>query len=732
MAFGLFRSKGAEQTVVIEFRIGDSVHSIGTYPDTQRPKKQRSLHHDVDRCWVAPGQQVEVAGRTLRGPIYCGQDLAPVTDETWWVDVEPSLVNPSLAVAAPGTLASPPESFWSTGFEELTPEQRGVYLDWHAAGRRVGDLDPYYVRLFLWGVERRVLVDAQKHAEVSQELPEILAELTRMRDEASEHRALEHQIDELIQIIRVREFENLGTGIEPPRRVIGWSAPLELRIGLGAFAETGEKVSARWALAWVRTNPTVSLRTPAIRCEDEFDRLFAARFDAKYPDGLAIKPLKSKVSANYRPTSPGISGNIDYTTRFSDIVDSAQLAKPLGELVADCSDSLDSLSRLLGRKPDLRGSLEAIEVTPVELIANSDDEATAGFRALAERVSEETSTCIASEVFAASGMVVGVKIKKSDFTGPSRMLEKFGVGFEPDPRFDAHVPGADEELVLFRLPKDRINTPTNEFLLAAAYLHLAAGVAGSDGVIDDSEFERLHAAIREYGVTAESEVVRLGARLENYRRQPPAVAQLKARAKRLKSSERAAVLDSIVAIAFADGNVAPSEIAALTKIYEAFEVPPSELFAHLHATETTRDLGAPAAVGLGSPTGAGEIAPETTHDFKLNRSIIEQKARETEAASALLGEIFAEEEIEVSAKVGNGGCGRFGLDGPTTDFLDRMLTKPSWPRAELDQVALEIGVLLDGTLETINETAYDLADAPLWDGDDPIDVYPETIEEMNP
>lgn len=732
MAFGLFKSKGAEQTVVIEFRIGDVVHSLGTYPDSRRSKKQRSLHHDVDRCWVAPGRQVEVAGRTLRGPIYFGQDLAPVTDETWWVDVEPSLVNPSLEASAPGALANPPESFWSTGFEELTPEQRGVYLDWHAAGRRVGNIDPYYVRLFLWGVERRVLVDAQKHADVSEELPEILAELTRMRDEASEHRALEQQIDELIQIIRVREFENLGTGIKPPRRAIGWSVPLELCIGLGAFAETGKKVSANWALAWARTNPTVNLRTPAIRCEEEFDRLFAARFEAKYPDGLAVRPLKSKVRVDYRPMSPGITVGVDYTTRFADIVDSAQLVKPLTELVTDCTDSLDSLSRLLGRKPESRGSLLAIEVMPVELLTNSDDEATADFRSLAARVAEDSSTCIASEVLAASGLAAGAKIKKSDFTGPSRMLEKFGVGFEPDPRFDAHVPGPDEELVLFRIPTDRINTPTNEFLLAAAYLHLAAGVAGSDGVIDDSEFERLHASIREYGVTAESEVVRLGARLENYRRQPPAVTQLKARAKRLKSSDRSSVLDSIVTIAFSDGNVAPAEIAALTKIYEAFEVPPSELFAHLHATETTRDLGAPAAVGSETQKGLGATESESRHDFKLNRSVIEQKARETEVASALLGEIFSEEDAVAPAKIGKSGGGRFGLDGSTTGFLDRMLTKRSWPRAELDQAALEIGILLDGTLETINETAYDLADAPLWDGDDPIDVYPEIIEEMTP
>ncbi len=729
MAFGLFKSKSSEPTMVIEFRIGDVVQRIGTYPDSRRPKSPPQTHHDVESCWVPPGQQVEVAGRIIHGPLYVGHNLAPAAHDSYWVQIEPALVDTTLAIGPPGGLATPPEEYWRTTFADLTPQQRGVYLDWLAAGRRIGELDPYFVRLFLWGLERRTLVDAQKSEIAKQEIPAILDELLRMRDEASVHRALENQIDELVKIIRVRELEALGANVEPPSRSIGWRVPLELQIGLGARAESGEKVDARWALAWARTNPAVSLRTAATRCEAEFDQLFVTRFAVRHQNGLTVKPLKAKLKVSYYPSSPGIVGSVEYTTRYSDIIDSAQLANPIGALVADCTDSLDSLSRLLGRRPESRGTLEAIELTPVELLEDSENDVARRFQKLADRVSIGDSTCSVAEVLEAAGVTGSNGSKKSDFTAPSRMLEKFGVGFEPDPRFDAHVPRIDDQLLLFELPEDRINTPTAEFLVAAAFLHLAAGVAGADGVIDDSEFEHLSESINEYGVAADSEVARLIKRLESYRRRPPSATQLKARTKKLDAKDRSSVLSSILAVAFADGNIAPSEVAALTKIYEAFGVPTEDLFAHLHSADTAGAVGTHAPANSVRGRNDGEIEPSASVEFKLDRSVIEHKARETELASALLGEIFADGD-EVVAVPSGVERGRFGLEATTTEFLNRMLTEQTWSRTDLDQVAAEVGVLLDGALEQINEVAFDLADAPLWEGDDPVDVYTETIEAM--
>lgn len=716
--------------MVIEFRIGDEVQRIGTYPDLHRPRKRRKLHHNAESCWVAPGQPVEVAGRIIHGPLYVGQNLAPAARDSYWVEIEPALIDATLSIAEPGGLASAPEEYWRTTFADLSPQQRGAYLDWLAAGRPIRESDHYFVRLFLWGLERRVLVDAQQSEIAKQEIPAILNELLRLRDEASDHRSLENQIDQLVTIIRVRELEELGLRVEPPSRSVGWTVPLELQIGLGARAESGEKIDARWALAWVRTNPTVGLRTPAIRCEAEFDQLFMARFAARHRNGLTVKPLKAKLKVSYYPSSPGIVGGIDYTTRYSDIVDSAQLANPIGALVTDCTDSLDSLSRLLGRKPESRGTLDAIELTPAELLANSENDAALRFQQLADRVTLGGTTCSVTEVLEAAGVTGINEPRKSDFTSPSRMLEKFGIGFEPDPRFDAHTPRIDDELILFELPEDRINTPTPEFLIAAAYLHLAAGVAGADGVIDEREYERLSESINEFGVTADSELARLRARLDSYRNRPPSSTQLKARVKKLGSKDRSTVLDSLLAVAFADGSIAPPEVAALTKIYEAFGVPTEDLFGHLHSVDTNGAIGGHDRVSSDTGSGHGATASAPTETFKLDRSVLDRKARETELASALLGEIFAD-EAEHGAIAPKVERGRFGLEASISEFLSRMTEKRSWSRSELDQIATDVGVLLDGALEQINEVAFDLADAPLWEGDDPVDVYAETIEVMN-
>lgn len=725
MAFGLFKKQNPDPTIVLEFRIGDTVHSIGTYADFSRPKSNRKVHQHPDQCWVATGSSVVVAGRTLPGPLYVGQSLGPVAAENYWVDIEPALIDPSLPVSSVGTKSDAPEDHWRATYEGLTPDQRAVYLDWLASGRRAWAVDRFYVEMFLWGIERRMLSDAQQNPAAAHELPAIVNELERIRDDAGEDRSLELQTDRLIQVLRVRELEQLGSGIAPPTERINWETPLELRIGLGALAGEDKPMSAAWALSWLRTNPNVYLRTPADRCADEFNQLFAIRFGERHPNGIRIRPMKTKIKLNYHAMSPGFDGGINFESRFSEVVNSAQLANPLNSLIDDCTSSLDALSRLLGRQPRAIGTIDAIELLPPELLSGINDGIVSKFRELAHRVADTHATCSVAELFSAAGNDFIGKLKKSDFVTPSRMLEKFDVGFEPDPRFDAHIPDAGDELVLFRIPRDKVNTPTDELLLAAAYLHLAASVAGADGTIDDVEFDRLKDSIGHFGVTAESEVARLMARLETYRNRAPAVKQLKARANKLQSGDRKAVLESIVGIAFSDGTVSPEEVKALTAIYDAFGVSSKELFGRLHAVESAN------AKVSSSPIGdAGQEDPVAApSEFGLDKDAIERKARDTERATAILEQIFSDDEGP-RASPKRQSSGRFGLDANSTKFMEALVGKPGWTRSELGVLAAECEVLLDGALEAINEAAYEAVDAPLWEGDDPVDVYVDTMEEM--
>ncbi|MBU2410297.1 MAG: hypothetical protein KKC79_16810 [Gammaproteobacteria bacterium] len=123
--------------------------------------------------------------------------------------------------------------------------------------------------------------------------------------------------------------------------------------------------------------------------------------------------------------------------------------------------------------------------------------------------------------------------------------------------------------------------------------------------------------------------------------------------------------------------------------------------------------------------------------FKLDAAKIAALRKDTERVSALLGSIFAEEPVieEVAAaepdvdELSDGVQTRIlGLDEAHTAFARMMLSRPRWTRAELQDLATDLKLMLDGALERVNEASFDVHDMPFTEGDDPVEVNPEVLE----
>ena len=63
-----------------------------------------------------------------------------------------------------------------------------------------------------------------------------------------------------------------------------------------------------------------------------------------------------------------------------------------------------------------------------------------------------------------------------------------------------------------------------------------------------------------------------------------------------------------------------------------------------------------------------------------------------------------------------------GLSAADLGFLALLVTKPMWSRHQLTELAARFQIMLDGTLERINEAALDQLGDFLIEGDDPIYV----------
>jgi hypothetical protein len=58
------------------------------------------------------------------------------------------------------------------------------------------------------------------------------------------------------------------------------------------------------------------------------------------------------------------------------------------------------------------------------------------------------------------------------------------------------------------------------------------------------------------------------------------------------------------------------------------------------------------------------------------------------------------------------------------------MSRPSWARDELNNVALDLDLMLDGALERVNEVALDTFDIAFVEGNDPIEVNSEINEKV--
>ena len=107
---------------------------------------------------------------------------------------------------------------------------------------------------------------------------------------------------------------------------------------------------------------------------------------------------------------------------------------------------------------------------------------------------------------------------------------------------------------------------------------------------------------------------------------------------------------------------------------------------------------------------------------------------ETAAVSAILRNIFADEEL-VSQQVAISELTASevpiaGLDPESYLFMRMLASKPVWAREELEKLAADHGMMLDGTLDSINDASFDHFGGPFFEGDDPIEIDPSIVDKL--
>lgn len=230
---------------------------------------------------------------------------------------------------------------------------------------------------------------------------------------------------------------------------------------------------------------------------------------------------------------------------------------------------------------------------------------------------------------------------------------------------------------------------------------------------------------------------RLKAHLQIQLQQPPTLASLKKKLDPLPVDAKRTIAGFLAHLAQADGIVSPAEVKLLERVYKALQLDSQLLYSDLHGAAAGVGIAVTPATTYPSAEPGAQPASSSKQGFVLDHDRIAQLQRETAEVSALLAKVFTEDQVEEPERPtesaepnSESSVDVPGLDLEHSAFLRLLISRPEWTRAELEIAASDMELMLDGALEQINDMAFERFDMPVTEGDDPVEINTDILEEL--
>ena len=702
-------------------------------------------HPATDARWYRPGEPVEVAGFVVPdGMVYVGSGLRSVSG---WI--EPSLIDPDRKVSrrSPDTTGQH-VNFWPA-YHTIPPSSRSAYLGWLERGRRDPGTPVGYILLFLYGLERRVLVDIASDTSLRPELPTIRAEVVELLTHyGDEHAMLRDAATEFIDLINLMmngpaiEDETTAPLLVHPV----WSVPQRLRIGLGQFAMRRQPIPATWALAWGWYDPNIKLKTPATRCVDEFGKLYAIRYREEFGDGLLVRPGKRRVSVHYRPANFGLGDGTLRLESVPNVFASRAASRKIDAVVSSVTSELDPYSRWTGGDAERTKRLAAVARLPPVLVDDSLPAVTR-FRSWASAAlkGEPQVTIDGSSLIAQWASPAPEQLSKSEATAMVNLVQIIGFGIEPDVRHGGPAVAAQRPAVLFRLGPAAADDASPAYAAATVFAQLAAVLFDVDGRRAARDLPMAAAAIAASLSVSDADRVRLDAHLAWLWAANVTLTGLKRRVEALDLDEQSCVGDGLIELATNSGAVTPARVTILQKVYRLLGLDQDMVPSRLHASMT-----GPRSTPVRHPAHTGTAGTQAP-GFALDADAIRQREADSLVVSDLLGRIFDETEGEhypavvstpappdqpphssTAVDCESDEAIVSGLDRAHSRLLRELLTRDAWSRAEFEDLVARFQLMPEAARDVLNEAALDAVEEPLLEGDDDLTINRVAVRELVP
>lgn len=689
----------------------------------ERPLNQKFI-------WLKPEDSVKVRGMTVTGGLfYFGHDLKSLDG----YGAESSLIDPSLAIKdVPMTYEDESLGYWPS-YSSISSSCRGAYLRWLSSDRSNPNVPLGYVFIYLYGLERRVVVDNPEsdiRGKVSnydlQELCLIFDEVKRLRGiygSSNSFYRYSTRLLELICIFALAQGKNLELEIEDSVNSHLFRFKVALEVG------KERPIPSSLAFDWINNHPEYRLKTPARRCFDLFKQLFIIRYHQQLGEGLKISPNKTMLKI----TPYLSSGSLRAVKSYSfDLPDAGILTGPFKKFVAiaeNCNQELEAYSRYLAKAGTSNDDIVGLLMLPNELFGQLKIDSLTRFKSWLIEQSTLHPNIPINVLWLQLGLEAPAKFNKNETDFLARLMDKIGFGFAPDPRFHHSKLQADGAISVYLIdsPELELQNASKAFDELLLLLKLGAIISCADGHAGDDEKEYLLQLLRKDPVITLAERKSLEAFVHWQLATPPSLSLVKAKLDSVKQSEKAGICNILASLVLADGKVESKEIKQLEGIYTALGLDKTAVSSDIHRVATAKPSG------VAQSTDASKV--------RLDDAILKIHENETKDVQAMLHAIFTDDEPEAAAVV---VVEPEGAEQDVADFealqtlskqyqplLQAMLQQHEWSRKDFKSLCDASNLMVNDVVEVINDWAYEVVGAPLIEEDYDFKVDAEIAEEIN-
>lgn len=711
-----------------------SASPIHAKTDTPSPKNLSSNKPVIrlpsnKSVWVSIDDTVRAGRLEINGGFfYYGHNLKSLDE----YGSESSLIDPSLPIEdVPMLYEDESLGYWPS-YSSISSRCRGAYLKWLASDRTNPNVPLGYVFIYLYGLERRVVVDnpeSNMSAQVSKcdanELVQIFHEVFRLRDiygSSNSFYRYSTKLLELVCIFASRQGKKLDLEIEDSIN----SYLFRYKVGLEVYND--RPLPSSLAFSWINNHPEYRLKTPARRCFPLFKKLFLLKYQQQFGEGIKIAPNKTLLKIT--PVLASNSLRAVKSIKF-DLPDVSILSGPFKKLLAIaelCNQEIEPYSRYLGKTGTTEDDIVGLLLLPDLLYENIQLEPVIKLKEWLVDHSAQNSNVDIAAIWQQIGLPIPTKFNKVENDLIVRLMDKLGIGFAPDPRFHHSKIQSEDVITVYPIesPESRLKTASKAFNELLLLLKLGAIIASADGSVGDDERELLLSLLKKDPFISEAERKSLEAFIHWQLSTPPNLSAIKSKLENVSQHEKTAICNVLVSLVLADGKVEAKEIKQLESIYVALGLDKSTVSSDIHRVATSK---------------AGITKSSNQHEVELDDAVLMLHESETKDVQAMLHAIFAEDEpvtTEVITVVTTNvdeeitpASPMSSLPSQYRELAEKLLEHPEWLRNDFKALCDNYNLMVNDVVEVVNDWAYDLVGAPLIEEDHDFKVEQEIADEIN-